>query len=93
MKGEITLQTPWTTIKALMKDGNVPWEGQDSGFIWLEENGIIMCDPKYTVVDFETEYKLTEDEVKSLEYAEGIIKDGIFYIASALIEGEYYNAD
>lgn len=84
---------PWTTIEALMKDGNVPWEGQDSGFIWLEENGIIMCDPKYTVVDFETEYKLTEDEVKSLEYAEGIVKDGIFYIASALIEGEYYNAD
>ena len=84
---------PWTTIEALMKDGNVPWEGQDSGFIWLEENGIIMCDPKYTVGDFETEYKLTEDEVKSLEYAEGIVKDGIFYIASALIEGEYYNAD
>ena len=84
---------PWTTIEALMKDGNVPWEGQDSGFIWLEENGIIACDPKYTVVDFETEYKLTEDEVKSLEYAEGIVKDGIFYIASALIEGEYYNAD
>jgi hypothetical protein len=55
--------------------------------------GIIMCDPKYTVVDFETEYKLTEDEVKSPEYAEGIVKDGIFYIASALIEGEYYNAD
>lgn len=84
---------PWTTIEALMKDGNVPWEGQDSGFIWLEENGIIMCDPKHTVVDFETEYKLTEDEVKSLEYAEGIVKDGIFYIVSALIEGEYYNAD
>nr|DAV84399.1 MAG TPA: hypothetical protein [Caudoviricetes sp.] len=76
-----------------MKDGNVPWEGQDSVFLWLEENGIIMCDPKYTVVDFETAYKLTEDEVKSLEYAEGIVKDGIFYIASALIEGEYYNAD
>lgn len=84
---------PWTTIEALMKDGNVPWEGQDSVFIWLEENGIIMCDPKYAVVDFETEYKLTEDEVKSLEYAEGIVKDRIFYIASALIEGEYYNAD
>lgn len=84
---------PWTTIEALMKDGNVPWEGQDSGFIWLEENGIILCDPKYTVVDFETEYKLTEDEVKSLEYAEGIVKDGIFYITSALIEGEHYNAD
>lgn len=84
---------PWTTIEALSENGNVPWEGQDSGFIWLEENGIIMCDPKYTVADFETEYKLTEDEVKSLEYAEGIVKDGIFYIASALIEGEYYNAD
>lgn len=42
---------------------------------------------------FKTEYKLTEDEVKSLEYAEGVAKDGIFYITSALIEGEYYNAD
>ena len=89
LKGEITLLMPWTTIEALMKDGNVPWEGQDSGFIWLEENGVIMCDPKYTVVDFETEYKLTEDEVKSLEYAEGIVKDGIW----TTIEGEYYNAD
>lgn len=37
-----------------MEDGNVPWQGQDSGFIWLEENDIIMCDSKYTVVDFET---------------------------------------
>lgn len=78
LKGEITLQTPWTTVEALMEDENVPWQGQDSGFIWLEENGIIICDPKYTVVDFETEYKLTEDEVKSLEYAEGIVKDGVF---------------
>ena len=84
---------PWTTVEALMEDGNVPWQGQDSGFIWLEENGIIMCDLEYSEVDFKTEYKLTEDEVKSLEYAEGIVKDGIFYIASALIEGERYNAD
>lgn len=52
-----------------------------------------MCDPKYTLIDFETEYELTEDEVKSLEYAEGIVKDGVFYAASARIEGEYYNAD
>lgn len=84
---------PWTTVEALMEAGNIPYQGQDSGFIWVEENGVIMCDPKYTLIDFETEYKLTEDEVKSLEYAEGIVKDGIFYIASALIEGEYYNAD
>lgn len=52
-----------------------------------------MCDPKYTLIDFETEYELTEDEVKSLEYAEGIVKDSVFYVASARIEGEYYNAD
>ena len=39
------MQMPWTTVEALTKDGNVPWEGQDSGFIWIEENGIIMCDP------------------------------------------------
>lgn len=84
---------PWTTIEALMEDGNIPYQGQDSGFIWVEENGVIMCDPNYTLIDFETEYKLTEDEVKSLEYAEGVVKDGIFYIASALIEGDYYNAD
>lgn len=87
------MQMPWTTVEALTKDGNVPWQGQDSGFIWVEENGVIMCDPNYTLIDFETEYKLTEDEVKSLEYAEGVVKDGIFYIASALIEGDYYNAD
>lgn len=37
--------------------------GQDSGFIWVEENRVIMCDPKYTLIDFETEYELTEDEV------------------------------
>jgi hypothetical protein len=24
-KYEITLQTPWTTVEALMEDGNVPW--------------------------------------------------------------------
>ena len=47
-----------------------------------------MCAPKYTLIDFETEYELTEDEVKSLEYAEGV-----FYAASTRIEGEYYNAD
>ena len=87
------MQTPWTTIEALMEDGNVPYQGQDSGFIWVEENGVIMCDPKYTLIDFETEYKLSEDEVKSLEYAEGIVKEGVFYITSARIEGEYYNAD
>lgn len=84
---------PWTTVEALMEDGNIPYQGQDSGFIWVEENGVIMCDPNYTLIDFETEYKLTEDEVKSLEYAEGVVKDGISYIASALIEGDYYNAD
>lgn len=37
--------------------------------------------------------KLTEDEIKSLEYAEGIVEKGIFYVASARTEGEYYNAD
>lgn len=84
---------PWTTVEALMEDGNIPYQGQDSGFIWVEENEVIMCDPNYTLIDFETEYKLTEDEVKSLEYAEGIVKDGVFYVASARIEGEYYNAD
>lgn len=73
--------------------GDVPYQGQDSGFIWVEENGVIMCDPKYTLIDFETEYELTEDEVKSLEYAEGIVKDSAFYVASARIEGEYYSAD
>lgn len=71
-----------------MKDWNLPWEGQDSGFIWLEENGIIMCDPNCTRVDFQT-----EDEIKSLEYAEGIVEDGVFYVAVARIEGRYYNAD
>lgn len=84
---------PWTTVEALMEDGNVPWEGQDSGFIWVEENGVIMCDPHYTNIDFDTKYKLTEDEIKALEYAEGIVKNGVFYVASALIEGSYYNAD
>ena len=84
---------PWTTVEALTKDGNVPYEGQDSGFIWVEENGIIMCDPHYTIIDFDTKYQLTEDEIKALEYAEGIVKNGIFYVASALIEGSYYSAD
>ena len=51
---------PWTTVEALMEDGNIPYQGQDSGFIWVEENGVIMCDPKYTLIDFETEYKLTD---------------------------------
>lgn len=87
------MQMPWTTVEALTKDENVLWQGQDSAFIWVEENEVIMCDPNYTLIDFETEYKLTEDEVKSLEYAEGIVKDGVFYVASARIEGEYYNAD
>lgn len=72
---------------------DIPYRGQDSGFIWVEENGVIMCDPKYTPIDFETEYELTEDEVKSLEYAEGVVKEDVFYVTSARIEGEYYNAD
>lgn len=87
------MQMPWTTVEALTARGEVPWKGQDSGFIWVEENGIIMCDPDCTGVDFQTEHKLTEDEIKSLEYAEGIVEDGVFYVASARIEGEYYNAD
>ena len=52
-----------------------------------------MCRPKYTLIDFETEYELTEDEVKSLEHAKGNAKDGVFDAASARIKGEYYNAD
>ena len=47
-----------------------------------------MCDPNCTGVDFQT-----EEEIKQLEYAEGIIEDGVFYVAAARIEGEYYNAD
>lgn len=93
LKGETTLQMPWTTVEALTKDGNVPYEGQDSVIIWEVENGIIMCDPNYTSVDFQTEYKLTEEEIKALPYAEGVVNDGVFYVASALIEGSYYNAD
>lgn len=87
------MQTPWTTVEALTKDGNIPWEGQDSGVIWMSENGIIMCDPNCTMPDFQTEYKLTEEEFKSLEYAEGIVKDGVFYVAAARIKGKHYNAD
>lgn len=87
------MRMPWITVEALTKDGYVPWQGQDSGFIWLEENSVIMCDLKYIEIDFDTKYQLTEDEVKSLEYAEGIVNDGVFYVAAARIEGEYYNAD
>lgn len=87
------MQMPWTTVEALTADGNVPWEGQDAGFIWVEENGVIMCDPRYTHVDFDTEYQLTEDEIKSLEYAEGIVKDCVFYVAAARIDGRRYDAD
>lgn len=87
------MQMPWTTVEALTKDGNVPYQGRDSGFIWEAENWIIMCDPRLTVVDFQTEYQLTEEEIKALPYAEGIVNDGVFYVASALIEGKYYNAD
>lgn len=39
---------PWTTVEALTKDGYVPWKGQDPGFIWIEENEIIMCNPDST---------------------------------------------
>lgn len=67
------MQMPWTTVEALTKDGNVPYQGQDSGFIWEAENGIIMCDPRLTVVDFQT-----EEEIKVLPYAEGIVNDGVF---------------
>lgn len=87
------MHMPCTTVEALTKDGNVPYQGQDSGFIWEAENGIIMCDSRLTVVDFQTEYKLTEEEIKALPYAEGIVNGGVFYVASALIEGKYYNAD
>lgn len=87
------MQMPWTTVEALTKDGNVPYEGQDSGFIWKVENGIIMCDPDCTGVDFDTKYQLTEEEIKALPYAEGIVDNGVFYVASALIEGKYYYAD
>ena len=56
----------WTkhqTISQAYKVEN--WhDGEDSSFIWVEENGVIMCDPKYILIDFETEYELTEDEVK-----------------------------
>lgn len=72
------MQMPWTTVEALTKDGNVPYEGQDSGFIWEAENRIIMCDPSLTVVDFETKYKLTEEEIKSLPYAEGVVNNVSF---------------
>lgn len=87
------MNNDWPKYQTYDGDGSIPYQGQDSGFIWVEENGVIMCDPKYTLIDFETEYELTEDEVKSLEYAEGIVKDGVFYVASARIEGEYYSAD
>lgn len=87
------MQMPWTTVEALTKDGNVPYTGQDGGFIWVEENGVIMVDPNCTRVDFDTKYQLTGEEIQTLEYAEGIVEDGVFYVASALIEGSYYNAD
>ena len=91
--GRMLMQMPWTTVEALTKDGNVLYAGQDGGFIWVEENGVIMVDPNCTMVDFDTKYQLTEDEIKALEYAEGVVEDGVFYVASALIEGSYYNAD
>lgn len=87
------MQMPWTTVEALTKDGNVLYTGQDGAFIWIEENGVIMVDHNYIGVDFDTKYRLTEDEIKTLEYAEGIVEDGVFYVASARIEGKYYNAD
>jgi hypothetical protein len=87
------MQMPWTTVEALTADGNIPWEGQDSAFIWLVENNVIMCDPRYTGVDFQTDYKLTEGEIKSLEYAEGIVENDIFYVATARINGKQYDAD
>lgn len=74
-------------------NGGVLCEAQDSGFIRLKKNNIIMCDPHCTVVDFKTEYKLTEEEIKSLECAEGVVNKGVFYVASAIIDGKQYDAD
>lgn len=31
--------------------------------------------------------------VEALPYAEGAVNDSVFYVASTLIEGKYYNAD
>lgn len=87
------MQLPWTTVEYLTERGEVPYQGQDGGFIWVVENSVIMVDPNCTRVDFDTKYRLTEDEIKALEYAEGIVEDGVFYVVSALIEGKYYNAD
>ena len=81
------MQMPWTTVEALTKDGNIPWQGQDSGFIWLEENGIIMCDPKYTEVDFEPVAILTEEELYDTKYAEGIVSSEIFYCSALETNG------
>lgn len=79
------MRMPWTTERWLRA-----LEGAGLGF-YLDRS--IMRDPDCTGIDFQTEYKLTEDEIKSLEYAEGIVENGIFYVASARTEGEYYNAD
>ena len=48
-----------------MEDRDIPYQGQDSGFIWEEENGVIMCDPKYTLIE-----ELKENTTVQTDYSE-----------------------
>ena len=107
--GEFKPDTDWETLhddwirglgftqwwnEALPSVGYEEYDGQNGRFLWVKDWATLVVIPgPVELLAADIKATFNQRTLDKIEYAEGVVKDGIFYIASALIEGEYYNAD
>lgn len=108
-EGEFKPDTDWETLhdvwirglgftqwwnEALLSVGYEDYDGQNGRFLWVKDWATLVVIPgPVELLAADIKATFNQRTLDKIEYAEGIVKDGIFYITSALIEGEHYNAD
>lgn len=93
--GEFKPDTDWETLhddwirglgfthwwdEALPSVGYEEWDGQNGRFLWVKDWATLVVIPGvYELPAFDTKATFDEFSLEDIEYAEGVVKDRIFY--------------
>lgn len=60
--------------------GYEEWDGQNGRFLWVKDWATLVVIPSmHELPTFDINATLNEDSLEEIEYAEGVVKDHIFY--------------
>lgn len=78
--------TQWWN-EALLSIDYEEWDGQNGQFLWVKDWATLVVIPGvHGLPTFDIKATFNEDSLEEIEYAEGVVKDHIFYAESIATE-------